>query len=171
MASRQTGAALGRLMEPDRQRPCAERNGIPDVLRVVCGMRVMARPAGTALYRLVDMQEMEVLVPVPEACKGSGPGFQHKRFLMAVKAEVVVFRIKGRIKNRGEIFPEYPEIVGAVGIVACRAVFLLYRAVMVLVIFKIRFHIHDLAVGSIQLFVVAGHTGVHRGLYQLLGVV
>ncbi len=120
------------------------------MLRVVCGMCIMASPAGTALYRLVDMHEMKVLVSIPETREGRGPGIKHKRLFMAVKAEVIVLRVKGRIKDRGEIFPEYPEIVGAMGVMTGRAIFLLYRAVVVRIPFEISFHVHDLAVGSIE---------------------
>lgn len=81
------------------------------MLGIICGVGIMAGPAGPSLHSLVDMHKMQVPVPVPEAGQGSGLFVKHQGLFMAAKAQFVILHIKGRIEDRREVLPQYPEII------------------------------------------------------------
>lgn len=156
MASRQTGTAVLRLLETDWQTPRSEGYDITDMLRIICRMGIMACTAGAAFYFLIDMDIMEVLVTVSERGECRCLSVLHNCLFMAIKAKLIIFRIKGRIKKRREVFSQDPEIIGAVGIMASRAVLLFYWSMRYLVIRKVFLHVHDLAaIRGLKLLVVA----------------
>ena len=101
---------------------------------VVGGMRIVACPTGSPLGLFVDMHEMEILLIVPEAGQCGGQLFTGKRLFVAHEAQLVIIRVVPRVEDRREIFPQHPEIVRTVGIVAARTVILPYGAMMLLVL-------------------------------------
>lgn len=162
MTSRQAGAAAFSYLEPDGQVPGAERHGVADMLRVVSRMSVVACPARAALHGLVHVDEMKVLLAVSELCQGRGLGIEDYRLFMAVEAELVVLQVEGCVKYAGKVLLQYPEVVGAVQVVACQTVMLFYRAMGGLVQVEVLLHVRYLAVGRFNRLVVAHHTGFDR---------
>jgi len=112
--------------------------------RIIGGMGIVTRPAGTALHRLVDMDEVKVLLAVSEPCQSRRLGVKDQRFFMAIKAEIIVLRIERSVKHGSNILPQYPEVIRTMGVVAARAIALFYGSVGVFVLLKKLFHVHDL---------------------------
>lgn len=171
VAPRQTPSAIGGLLETDRQFPGVEGNRIPHVAGIVGRVGIVACPAGASLYRFVDMDEMQVLIAVPESGQFCGSFVFGQGFFMAHVAQLVVFRVIAGIKNRGEVFTQNSEIFGTVGIVTPRAILLLYGAVKIGIGIQQGLHIcHPRRTGPI-LPVMAAHAEVRRLHGQLLDVI
>ena len=67
MASGIAKSTCIRLAEIDRQvLPTTEWHALADMLELVAGMGLMARPAGSTVVFLIDVQEMQVLVSIAE---------------------------------------------------------------------------------------------------------
>ncbi len=67
MASRIAKSTCVRLTEIDRQvLPSTEWDTLADMLELVAGMGLMARPAGSTVVFLIDVQEMQILVAIAE---------------------------------------------------------------------------------------------------------
>ena len=94
-------------------------------------MGIMTRPAGTAFYSFVDMEIMQVSIPISEVGQRGCFLFACQGLFVAHIAEFVVVRIISGIEKRGEVLPQYPEVSGAMWIMAARTVILFYRPVMV----------------------------------------
>ena len=90
---------------------------------------------------------------------------------MTHKAELVVVGIVGCVEEAGEILPEYPEVIGAMRVMACGAVVLPDRAVVVRVCGQDGFYIGNLAVGIAIFPVMALHAQRHRLGSELHGVI
>ena len=171
MASGKALSAISGLLKTDRQLPGVEGDRIPDVARVVGRMSIMACPAGAPLHRLVDMDEMQVLIPVSKGGQFRCPFVVGQGFFMAHETEFVVFLVIAGIKNRWEVFAQDPEIVGAMGVVAPRAILLFYRAVKFGIGIQQGLHVcHALRTGHI-LLVMAAHAEVRRLHGQLFDVI
>jgi len=158
----ETLSAVLILDETDRQVPFGERHRVAYMLGVVGGMGVVACPAGPPLYRLVDMDEMEVLVAVPEAGQGRGPLHARQRLFVAHEAELVIVRVVRGIEERRKILLQNPEVFGAMGIVAAGAVMLSDGPMPVLVVRQELLHIHDVTGLAGVLPVVAAHAEIRR---------
>ena len=129
------------LFEIDWQIPCAKGDGIADMFRIVGGVRLMACPAGSTLYRLIDMHEMKILVPIAKTGQSGREFLLGDGLLVTHETERVVARLVRGIEKLREKFPQHSEIIGAMGIMTGRAVFLSNGAMMVLVLFQICLHI------------------------------
>ena len=65
MASRIARSPCVGLAEIDRQiLPSAIWHTLPDMLELVAGMGLMARPTGSTMAFLVDVQKMQILVAI-----------------------------------------------------------------------------------------------------------
>lgn len=171
VAPRQTPSAIGGLLETYRQFPGVEGNRIPHVAGIVGSVGIVACPAGAPLYRLVDMDEMQVLIAVPESGQFCGSFVVGQGFFMTHVAQLVVFRVITGIKNRGEVFAQDSEVLGTVGVVTPRAILLLYGAVKIRIGIQHGLHIcHPRRTAAI-LPVMAAHTEVRRLHGQLLHVI
>jgi len=67
MASRIAKSPCVGLTEIDRQiLPSTEWYTLADMLELVAGMSLMARPAGSTVTFLIDVQEVQILVAIAE---------------------------------------------------------------------------------------------------------
>jgi hypothetical protein len=170
MAARKARTAVFRDREPYREVPGAERDRVPDMTRIIRCMGVMACPAGPSLF-LVHVHVVQVLVAVPEPRQSSGFRIEDQRFFMAVKAELVVVDIEGRIENRREIFSQHPEIIRTVRIMARGAITLKNWAMGFFIHREIIFHINYFTVRCVEWLVMAHVTGRYGFLDKLFRVV
>lgn len=138
---------------------------------IIGGVGVMTGPAGAPLYRLIDMDEVQVLISVSEPCQSLCFGIQDHCFFVAVEAEIKILRLEGSVKHGIEILPEYPEVVRPMGVVAARTISLPYGAVVVLIRLEVLLHIHYLSIRRIQGTVVAHHACINGFLHELLYIV
>ena len=116
VAARQTLAAGFNLFKPDRQLPASKRNRIPEMFRVVGCMDIMTGPAGPAFNRLVDMDEMQILVAVTKTGQSGGKFLISNGILMTHEAELVITRLVWSIKKLGKGLQKHSEIIGSMGI-------------------------------------------------------
>ena len=78
-------------------------------------MGIMTGPAGPAFRRLVDMDEMQILVAVAKSRQSGGKFLFSEGILMTHEAEIVITRLVWRIKKLGKGFKENSEIIGSMG--------------------------------------------------------
>lgn len=130
MATRTACTTIRGQCDIDRQTPGAIRHRITNVGRVVAGMGGMTGAAGAA-FASVDVQEVQVLIAIPEFCQGGCLCGFSNGVLMTHKAELVVVRIVGGVEAAGKILPEHPEVGGAMRVMTAGAVTLSDRAVVV----------------------------------------
>ena len=116
MAARQTLAAGFSLFKIDRQLPGSKGNLIPEMLRIIGCMGIMAGTAGPAFRRLVDMDEMQILVAVTKSRQSGGKFLFGDGILMTHEAEIVITRLVWSIKKLGKGFLKHSEIIGSMGI-------------------------------------------------------
>jgi hypothetical protein len=116
VAARQTLAAGFSLFKINRQLPASKRNRIPEMFQVVGCMDIMTGSAGPAFNRLVDMDEMQILVAVTKTGQGGGKFLLGNGILMTQEAEIVITRLVWRIKKFGKGFQEHSEVIGTMGI-------------------------------------------------------
>jgi len=86
------------------------------MFRVVGCMGIMTGPAGPAFNRLVDMDEMQILVAVAKSRQSGGKFLFSDGILMTHEAEIVITRLVWRIKKFGKGFQEHSEVIGTMGI-------------------------------------------------------
>ena len=86
------------------------------MFRVVGCMGIMTGPASPAFNRLVDMDEMQILVAVTKTGQGGGKFLLGNGILMTQEAEIVITRLVWSIKKSGKGFLKHSEIIGSMGI-------------------------------------------------------
>ena len=86
------------------------------MFRVVGCMGIMTGPASPAFNRLVDMDEMQILVAVTKTGQSGGKFLFGDGILMTQEAETVITRLVWSIKKFGIEFYEHSEIIGSMGI-------------------------------------------------------
>jgi len=86
------------------------------MFRVVGCMGIMTGPAGPAFNRLVDMDEMQILVAVTKTGQSGGKFLFGDGILMTHEAELVITRLVWSIKKLGKGFLKHSEIIGSMGI-------------------------------------------------------
>lgn len=84
MATRCAGAAIFSLLEVDGEHPAAVavRHGLADVERLLGRVHLMAGSARSAVLS-VDMDEVQVLVPLAEAGQAGPSLVEHEVWLVA----------------------------------------------------------------------------------------
>lgn len=70
------------------------------MFRVIGGVGVVAGAAGSTLWRLVDVYKVQVLVAIAEACQSRGFSVFCQSVIVAVKTELVIFRVVFSIESR-----------------------------------------------------------------------
>lgn len=124
-----TAAAVNALLKADRQPPGIEGNRIPDMSRIIGGVGIMTCPAGAPFDRLIDMNEMQILIAITEGGQRGGFLIAGERFFMTHETELVIVRVIPGIELRGEILTQYSKVIRSMGVVASGTVFLFDRAV------------------------------------------
>lgn len=102
MTTDDAGAARCGLGQINRVTPGTERHLIADMLGLTAGVGIMAGRADPP-FLIINMEIMEVVVPIPETGKGNGPFRAGNIGIVAAKTEivfmVVITTVKlGRIK-------------------------------------------------------------------------
>ena len=96
-------------------------------------MHFVAGSAGPAFCRFINVDKMEILFTIPELSRVFGFQVPERGLVVTGKTEGVFSVRIGRVEISGIIFYQNTPIIGAVGIMTGRAVFLSHRAMSVLV--------------------------------------
>ena len=86
------------------------------MFRVVGCMGIMTGPAGPAFNRIVDMDEMQILVAVTKSRQSGGKFLISNSILMTHEAELVITRLVWSIKKLGKWLQKHSVIIGSMGI-------------------------------------------------------
>ncbi len=90
MASGIAGSPCVGFAEIDRQiLPPTVWHTLADMLELVAGMGLMARPTGSTAPFLVDVQEMQILVAIAEIRQAVGGGRLNQCPFMTTKAQLI----------------------------------------------------------------------------------
>ncbi len=93
MASGITGSPCAGFAEIERQiLPSAVWHALADMLELVAGMGLMARPTGSPAPFLVDVQKMQILVAIAEIRQPVGGGRLNQCPFMTAKTQLI-FRL------------------------------------------------------------------------------
>ena len=91
MASRIAKPPRIGLTEIDRQiLPSTVWHALADMLELVAGMGLMARPTGSTAPFLVDVQEMQILVAIAEIRQAVGSCRLDQRPFMTAKTQLIL---------------------------------------------------------------------------------
>ena len=105
MAGDRTLAPRGRLVERHRDFPISEGGRATDELLLKTDMNFMACKARPPFFP-VDMEIVQIQVPVAEVGQRRGSFIQYQCFLVAFKAEAVKFRIKRIVESLHEVISQ-----------------------------------------------------------------
>ena len=93
MTSGIAGSPCVGLAEIDRQiLPSTVRHALADMLELVAGMGLMARPTGSTAPFLVDVKEMQILIAIAEICQAVSGGRLNQCPFMTAKTQLI-FRL------------------------------------------------------------------------------
>lgn len=169
MAAGQTSSTGFCDREPDGKLVRTKRYSISDVTWICRGMSIVAGPAGPAFRLFVDMDIMQILVPVSEIGQGCCLWILRQGFAMAHETEGKIVVLIGGIEFFRKERPKNAEIAGTVGVMAGRAVFILDGPVVTLVLGQKGFHVGDFFTILVCVFpVMAGEAEVHGCIVELL---
>jgi hypothetical protein len=113
----------------DRYIDAPEHEAFAHVIELVRGVDIMTGAAGPPLFA-VNVQIVEVDVPIPKTSYCVRLFFCNHRFLVAVKAEVILALLVLCIKLMRKREPENERVVRAVRIMAGAAIALYHRTVL-----------------------------------------
>ena len=124
MASGGTTAAVACFFVLDWHGPLGafERHFFSDVLRHIAGMNSMTGFAGPSLLLAVNVEIVQVDVPVAKIGQGIRVLTQNQILFVTLKAQSVVFQIEGHVERVWESLLQEFEMSRSVGVVAGRTV-------------------------------------------------
>lgn len=117
MATRSTITAVDCKLEVHGIHPTAERDKILHPLGFCPGMYFVARPACPASF-LVDVNEVQVFIPVAKVSQGRREFIQNERIFMALETQIIRFDGERAIEFMWKFVLQDSEMLRAVGLVA-----------------------------------------------------
>ena len=122
MASRLTASACLSFLELYRQVPHSERHAFTDVLFQIACMCGVAGTACSPSIRFVNVQIVQVQIPVSKIGKSGCFFIEHHIFRVTIEAEFIFVHTKRRIELRWIIFSQKTEVRASMGDVAPAAI-------------------------------------------------
>ena len=141
MTARSAFTAVRGKLEVDGIHPRAEWDEIFHSLGFGPGMNFMARPAGPASFRFINVDVMQVLVAVTKVGQSRCAFIQNKRTFMAHEAQIVHFDRKWAVERTRKRIRQNPEMLRAVRLMAQRATALTNGTVQHRIVFDPGLHV------------------------------
>jgi hypothetical protein len=110
--------------------PPSKRKRLRDVMVLLAGMDIVACPAAAAAGGLVDMQVVEVPVPVPKTCVRARAPHGSQTLVVAAEAKSIGFSLEGSVEISRVPFREQGKIRTSMRLMAASAVPVRHRSVV-----------------------------------------